>query len=705
MNKANTQRIVMSGMMRRRTRSDWAGVGIGDAFKRNLDFYPRMAAQRVFYDRVRHIQQAAAQLAGGTQDPFVPEIRPQISPCYTSYPASLAAQAAIGLTGFLEFQYRAPEHILFVHLRDYLDNPARIDRVQADPESYKKLAQSVAHSIQTRLLLEDLSRSPAMGLVELYRLFLASQQTMRFSSVPEIVNAVILYGDVLPDWEPMELHPLTRSLLRDIADASRPFFERLGRDQGQELIQLGLEWVKTVCYCLALYLPEAKPPGSMNPEPPVERESPGFLRKLLDRAERFRFADEQPEPASGDRIPPLDGPNPPALFDPPRPWEQIASSLLKSMSSRNELPPPYGSGLAEDQMRVLNDLAAAVDRAGGQQADWEDMRADLVEQSVRTTPFREGPIQGSPTDGHAVSVQFGEGPPEKGEIFDCPVELSDDVEAYDRLMAESRPITSVLRRTLYPNLEQVPQTERLRPSGSIDPARLAMAGFSEAIFKRQRMQSKADRRGRPVVLIACDGSGSLNAQQMNLTKALAAAWLQSTARTNVQVLAGLYHSGTIRPGLSGPLVQWMYHPRKTQAISKVDATRALVALPRTGTGVQSDALSLAFMIEEAEKVAGGRMIYLILISDCKWNQSFNTGKTGEQEVRAFFETANREFDGKLHTTLVALGGASETSLDDLLDKVIVVSDGDLGDYAAVAAQIGVYVASCMIERQRQLSKG
>ena len=61
-----------------------------------------------------------------------------------------------------------------------------------------------------------------------------------------------------------------------------------------------------------------------------------------------------------------------------------------------------------------------------------------------------------------------------------------------------------------------------------------------------------------MVLIACDGSGSLNHKQMQMLKLLA--WLESTAKSEIQVLAGLYHSGSIRPGVSGPLVQWIYHP-------------------------------------------------------------------------------------------------------------------------------------------------
>ncbi len=85
-----------------------------------------------------------------------------------------------------------------------------------------------------------------------------------------------------------------------------------------------------------------------------------------------------------------------------------------------------------------------------------------------------------------------------------------------------------------------------------------------------------------------------------MLKILTAAWLQSTAKARIQVIAGLYHSGTVRPGLTGPLVGWICHPRRTAATGRIDSIRALVSLPDSGTGVQSDALSLAFMLDRCQ---------------------------------------------------------------------------------------------------------
>ena len=290
-----------------------------------------------------------------------------------------------------------------------------------------------------------------------------------------------------------------------------------------------------------------------------------------------------------------------------------------------------------------------------------------------------------------------------GEIHDRPVELSDDLPACERLMGEAQPIAEALRRALYPNIEEQVDTERMRTTGSLDPGRLSMANYSLVVFKRYRIHEKADRRGQPLLLIACDGSGSLNADQMRMVKILAAAWLNSTAKSQVQVMAGLYHSGEIRGGVTGPLVQWIYHPRKTPAISRRDAARALVSLPDTGTGVQSDALSLAFMLGEATRVARGRMTYMILLTDCEWNRSFGPEKSGQEEVRAVLEKAYEDLAGKIHVTLVALGVDNETGFEDLVDKVLTVPGSKMSDYAALAEQIGVYVASCMKERHRFLA--
>jgi hypothetical protein len=124
--------------------------------------------------------------------------------------------------------------------------------------------------------------------------------------------------------------------------------------------------------------------------------------------------------------------------------------------------------------------------------------------------------------------------------------------------------------------------------------------------------------------------------------------------------------------------------------------------PDSGSGAQSDALSLAFMLEEARVLARGRMIYFVVLSDCAWNISFQGGQPGKEEVYSFFRSAYEELKRTLHSTLVGLGVSGETGFEGLLDKVITVQSEELTDYAGVARKIGLYVASCMKERRRRV---
>jgi hypothetical protein len=244
---------------------------------------------------------------------------------------------------------------------------------------------------------------------------------------------------------------------------------------------------------------------------------------------------------------------------------------------------------------------------------------------------------------------------------------------------------------------------RLRTGGSLDSSRLSVAEFSAAVFKRWPIQERPDPRGRPLLLLVCDGSGSLRTPEMRLTKVLAASWLASTARTDVQVLAALYNADQISPGMSGPLVQWIYHPEKTACTSQIEGIRAVVSLPDKGHGGQADAPSLQFLLAEAERISRGRAIYLVLMSDTKWIRSVG-GKTGYHEVRAVLEDHMRRLDERFHVTLVALGVGSSTGFEDIVDSVISVSAADLTDRTAVANKIALYVANSMRERRKTISR-
>ena len=682
-----------------RTKTSWKGVGPGNAFNSNLDYRERLQAQRIFYTMCKQTQKFAARLAlGELPKEFKPAVQPQIGPCYTNYPSGIAVYAAIGLTAFLEFKHWAGDRSLSVHLKEYLENPAERDDVRVDEAIYKTLAQTVTEKVQTRLLLTDLARYKELSSVEIYRLFGASQQDLRFESVSEILEAVILYGDILPDWKDLSLHYVTKLLFRKLENVSEIYFEFLSTAKSQELVVLGEEWVIEICRTLAPHLP-----------PPREEEAAknsSQMHRLQGEDEGLepRYSNRNKLPEMNDHIPPLNEPKAPALFPPNNPIQQILSDMVSSMNMGADNASKDTVGKEFEDVKavaeVLKQFNEALSQSCGQRRNWEDIRSEIVERNLKNSSFSKGPIEGSPTDGHSVTVPLGGNQEASGDIYDRPVELSDNETAYQNLVGEAEPITQSLKRILYPNVEQVAETQNICSGGTLDPSRIAMALFSESIFKRYIILEEPDKRGRPVLLIACDGSGSLDRDQMAMLKNMACGWLNATARSRVEVLAALFTSGEYRKNRSGPLVQWMYHPRKTPATGRKDAARALVSLPDNGTGGQSDALSLAFMLEEARKIARGRIIYLVLISDCAWNRSFMTEMNGKEEVYNYFQWAYDELGDKLHATLVGLGVENETGFEDLLDKVIKISRQELTDYVAVAERISSFVASC-IKEQRQ----
>jgi hypothetical protein len=488
---------------------------------------------------------------------------------------------------------------------------------------------------------------------------------------------------------------MTRSILESLTLASGSFIESLPQTKPQHLVTLGSAWVRAICRSLAPYLPQ--------PEPKDAAPEPQGKTGGQDWAYRNGPESEGRDP---NYIAPLLGKHPPTLFETQNTFDALAQSAAMNK------PPPQPAQNKEKAEKspadlageIINKLAQTIDQAGGPSKQPEDMRSDLVEHASRVSSFKESPIQGNPADGHSVEVPLGEDLRGIGEIYDRAVELSDDFLALENLVESAKPLTERLRRALYPNLVHTPEMERLRTSGGLDPARLPLADVCSAVFRRYRVDLQPDRRGRPVLLIVCDGSGSLTRDPTWMLKNITCAWLNATVGKSITVLAGVYNTDTVRAGLYGCLVRWLYHPKKTPAIGRRDAVRALVSLPDSGSGGQADALSLAFMVNEAAEIARGRMIYLVHITDCGWCNSFVSGKSAKEEVQDYFRAAYKKFEGQLHTTLVALGTAKETGFEDLLDKVIAVDSKDLTNPAAVAEKISVYVASCMQEQRKRTAK-
>ncbi|MFZ2960948.1 MAG: hypothetical protein WA705_29055 [Candidatus Ozemobacteraceae bacterium] len=702
----------------RKSQSDWKGVGIGDAFKKNLDYYQRIPAQRLFYKVVSQAQTIAAGEAGvdveGKSD--LP-IKPQLSPCYTgSFPTNLSVWAAVGETAFLTYSHFAEKSLLQDRMKDWLKNPAVLDGFEwIDPRVYQTIALTTVKAVEARLVMDDLARTHGLEAVETFRLFLSSQYE-HFSSLQEMIRAVVLFGEILPDWRNQKiLHPLTRKILVVLEDRSRLFYDSLakcipsvelsgktpspvdmsvagGNSPNSGRLKLGETWVYQICRALVPFLPppplpvkpQAKedPANSTQPNP-AKKEFPSLLSRLQSQA--FE--------GMGPRPPTIEVTDDPEKIFASAVNARLSGSLRDDTLSQAESP-------ESPEKELLKKICQTIQKAGGQSEKYEDMRTDLVEQSIRAKPFEKGVIEGSPTDGCEISVSVG-GEAMTGQIFDRPLPLSEDLPKLEALLREARPIIRALKRNLYPNLDQVFDPIRFQVGGRIDPSRLHSFQTSPAIYQRFQVFDEPDPRGSPLLLLTCDASGSLSTDQMAALKILSASWLEATVQSDIKILAGTYTSDTIRQGVSGPVVSWIYHPRKTPSLGKRDAIRAVVTLPDNGgTGAQSDVLSLGFMLNEARALARGGMIYLVMLSDCAWNKSFVSTISCVEEVQGFFQDQIVDFGNKLNITLCALGSKDEeaTGLVGLAHKIILLHPEELRKPTEVSKKISEYVASCFRER-------
>lgn len=690
------------GSRRSRGKHVWAGPSHADAFRHQLDYYPRLQGQRLFNDGVREIQKEVAKQIGGLDpDTVSPRVKAQLAPCYTTFPLTLAVPAAWGLTAFLEYKAWVEQPALFGRLEAYFNERKQLLEAVIHGPAYEIMTRKTCEWVDTRLLILDMERSPRLNVVETYRLFSAAQEPLRFRSLEEILRVAILYGELLPALETFDPHPLASRMLEDLLAVNRQFVKDLRGLSGFELVEWGEVWAREVCELMEGYLP-----------PPQSSQKNGGLQ-LGSKNSGGAGADPdtlglaEPGSASFDRtrIPPLEGKFPPVVGE----FQDVAEHIVAAMTSEEPTGPgsdleQSGQARESEAAKILEAFSGAVTKAGGQERQWEDLRSDRVEQQLVRSPFGAGPIEGDVAEGHDVQVPLAEGLVAGGQIFDRAVELCDDLSVTESLRAEALPFTRALRRNLYPNLRGLSRTSRLCTTGLLDPMRLHLAEFAAAVYQRHPVEQVADPRGNPLLVIACDGSGSLNTAEMKMLKLLTVGWLESTAKSRIRVLAALYHSGQARKQITGPLVQWIYAPKTSLARNSLDAVRAVAMLPDSGTGMQSDALSLGFILQEARRLAGGEMIYLVVISDCQWNQSFHMDLTGHQEVLSLFEHAVQDLPGRLHTTLVALGVSGPTGFESVLDAVIPVSARDLDDAAKVASRVGLYVASCIKSRTRWLSR-
>jgi len=241
------------------------------------------------------------------------------------------------------------------------------------------VALEVTASVQERLFLEDLSRIPSMASVEIYRLFMASQHTMVFDTLDDIIKVVVLFGDVLPDWTELDIHPMTRQILEDLTEASLSYFNALLKADAFTLTNICVQWVRNLCVSISRYLPKPAPPKPSLETSVLKNENVDSTEGCHQK--RYRFTNETNSTKNNDCFAPLAGPRPPSLSKPTGLPERIAGMIgqdkeqlyphtIQSSISKDK----NDNGLSPEAQAILKDFGEALNSAGGQNTEWEDMR-------------------------------------------------------------------------------------------------------------------------------------------------------------------------------------------------------------------------------------------------------------------------------------------------------------------------------------------
>lgn len=644
-------------------RMGWLGLSLADAFRPGQRPGVLVAARRLFitqYERARLVAlHAMGCFAYPPHTPFVPL---QTAPCHSNWPEEASPQAAIGLTCYLESR----------HLTDYLilQSLARrksLNELKAaselDGEAIEEIVIMVARSIESRLLTAILTRRRALAALSCYRVFIAAQQDLRLSTLKEIVEAAVLYGDLLPPMEQMRMHPVTRSLIAQLLLHSAPYLTGLDDLDEDTMKEFGVDWTYALCRVIVPYISLPKEPQS--------RSGSSFRPSLI-----LPF-NQPPAPVVNERE------RKSLKISPPRqPGTDGGDGTSGETNSLNNH--------SEDE-QIKNEFLETILEAIRPNNSTPFGSSEHFSVILRNDSFEKGPEEEVFPHDHVLYRVLETYAVPHQEISERILHEHGDSDAFRALDRRARPLAREIAKLLYKDRIQERPFERRQCSGALDPSRLACAAISDAVYRRRVVSPGSNGPGRPVIAIAGDASSSLNRKQSAMVQLLLASWLQGLQEGRVELLCGLYSGYRNGPELKAiPRINWVKHPRLTPFRDSVVGTRALAGFT-SGSGIQSDALSIRHIIREARRFAFGNRVYLVLITDAEWRKSFHTKNTPTEEIRSMIAEVKQHNPEQLHITLIVLGD-HRSGIDNLVDEVLRVRDAELTDIEGTTRKVAEYVA-------------
>lgn len=679
-------------------RRTWRPVSIADANRYSVSWSRRNEATDKLDDLSFEHQRKAAESALGRRvlDSDL-KTRPQRGPLHTQYPAFPAARACLGLSAVCEFKAHAGKSNAVLQAAVKLP-PEMLAGL--DPGGVAQASSFVVEAVANRLCIDQLYRADRLAAVESYRLFAAAMLDLRFRRLKDVILAATTLGDLLPGLIKRErmrqlIHPLTGRILDAMTEPCHRYEIGAKDCSPERLLSLGADLAKALMAALAPFLPlkQAAPPNAPGLPDKVAREllqAVGGPRRvpLRNRKEaapsedvlskRLAGSEESVPPSIDQHLPwrlkdELGKPNP--LAKGTGRTEPSSQGSQGQQEAACRLHPPGPSSAAEVQVQAVLQRATSMIAQATGRAQWEDPRVDQVAQALRGTPYAPGVVEGELAMRRHKVTAYGSG--REGGIREEALSRCRDEEALRQVRQGAAPIERRLRGYQWFGQRQEAMIRRLQTRGAIDPHRLHRFGTSSLLRRRWRRCDVTDYRGRPVVVLAKDGSSSNTLQTTFAGKIVAAAFLQVERLARIRLFAADYSSDG-----GGPLVRWLYHPQKTPGRSSLQAADAVASLPPKGQGGNEDVLSLSHILHEVlgSPVACKQTVIVINVTDGKFNSPIGEFRSMVKKLRE---------DYPLIYSLVILG---HTPVDvPEADYIVRVSQTELGQPQQIAERIAAHV--------------
>jgi hypothetical protein len=248
----------------------WAGSSPERAFSEETPWSFKRQAQVKFY-RMLEQSRRALSLSTGSERIRIGQwkVDPQISAFYTSFP--WPARASIGHTVFLEAVSTRDELVKSIRL--YLNNPVILEGRNVNEAAYHLSADAIARSLANRALFDMLSEVQELGDVEFYRFFQVAQNSLKFRQLSDVIDGVVLLGDLLPSTQLLNLHPMTAQIMHALVRASRWFWRNSIANGEDSSIFVYKSWGVALMEALIPFLPSPAKPAPENQGRTKQRKS------------------------------------------------------------------------------------------------------------------------------------------------------------------------------------------------------------------------------------------------------------------------------------------------------------------------------------------------------------------------------------------------------------------------------------------------